>query len=371
MAFDRLARFLPKFLGWYLSPRRNGLRDARPLVRAALGDQRFIAVDVGAANGILPHWQNLDGIAVIYQIDPRHPACLELEAANRGGNFPDLYCVIEAAVAGSEGPRTLYVSNAPTGTSLFSPDFSAAPDAGAYVSMEYFLPMTQQVIETRTLKSLLVAKQEDRSDLIKLDIQGAELEALQGLGAKRLEGLLAAEIEVGLSNIYPEAAGFADIQLFMKDHDFELFDVRVARSYLPYQGKYGHFQKEIFGTFENSPTISARVSEFDAVYFKKRSLLLADRDAQKIRRMVVCYLTYNFFSEAYSLVDSAEQQGIFSSEDGSRLKELIVKIHSVREFRPWLANTPFWNGVRRLAIRVAPRSSRRWCQYVYQDYPSG
>ena len=84
MAFDRLARFLPKFLGWYLSPRRNGLRDARPLVRAALGDQRFIAVDVGAANGILPHWQNLDGIAVIYQIDPRHPACLELEAANRG-----------------------------------------------------------------------------------------------------------------------------------------------------------------------------------------------------------------------------------------------------------------------------------------------
>jgi FkbM family methyltransferase len=371
MAFDRLARFLPKSLGWYLSPRRNGLRDAGPLVRSALGDQRLVAVDVGAANGILPHWQNLDGIAMVYQIDPRHSACLELDVANRSGNFSDLYCVIEAAVAEREGPRTLYVSNAPTGTSLFAPDFSTAPDAGAYVSMEYFLPMTQQVIETKTLEALLSAKQEDRADLIKLDIQGAELEALQGLGAQRLEGLLTAEIEVGLSNIYPEAAGFADIQQFMIGYGFELFDVRAARSYLPYQGKSGYFQKEIFGTFENSPTISARLWEFDAVYFKKRSLLLADRDAQKIRRMIVCYLTYNFFSEAYSLVASAEEQEIFSNENARQLRELIVRIHNVREYRPWLANTPFWNNVRRIANRIAPRSAPRWCQYVYQDYPSG
>jgi len=46
-----------------------------------------------------------------------------------------------------------------------------------------------------------------------------------------------------------------------------------------------------------------------------------------------------------------------SDKDGIRLKELIVEIHNVREFRPWLANTPFWNGIRRLfaASRHAAR----------------
>ncbi len=155
MSFHSIVPFLPKSFRRFLSPRRYGLDQAKPYVRALVGDQRLVAVDVGAAKGILPHWHTLDGVALIYQIEPRKSACDELVQINSLGKHPDLYRVLCAAVAGSDGPRTLYISQAETGTSLFYPDISAAPDAGAYVSLEYFFPITEQVIQTQTLDTLL------------------------------------------------------------------------------------------------------------------------------------------------------------------------------------------------------------------------
>ena len=371
MALESIAPFLPKTFRRLLSPRRYGLDQAKPYMRALVGEQRLVAVDVGAAKGILPHWQKLDGIALIYQIEPRNSACEELVQINKLGRHPDLYRVLCAAVAGSSGPRTLYVSRVDTGTSLFYPDIAAAPDAGAYVSLEYFFPITEQTIDTQTLDSLLAGSDERQVDLIKLDIQGAELEALQGLGAGRLNDLLAVEVEVGLSNIYKEAGDFHRIQEFMKDGQFELFDVRVARAHLPAGGSDSYYQTRIFSVYPNSPTISARALEFDAVYFRKRSKVLETRDPDKIRRMLACYLAYNFFAEAYSLVEESEKLRIVSPQLSAQLRELIVTIHREREFQPWLADSRFWSFVRRMGMRVAPRSAPRWCQYMYQNYPSG
>jgi FkbM family methyltransferase len=371
VAFERVVKVLPKSFERYLSPGRYGLRVARNYVQELLGNQRLVAVDVGAAHGILPHWHALHGIACIYQIEPRDEACAELGRINAASSHPEFYRVVRAAVAGTEGPRTLYVSNAPTGTSLFPPDFSAVADAGAYLSEDYFFPIVEQTIETRTLRSILDELSEARADLIKLDIQGAELEALQGLGDNYLNELLGGELEIGMTGIYPEAANFGACQEFMISRGFDLFDVRVARAHLPYRGQQGAFQTEIFSTYGNSPTISARIWEFDAVYFRRRSLLLAERNAEKIRRMAVCYLTYNFFAEAFNLIEGAGELKIFSEAEASHLRKLIVEIHRVRESRPWLGNNRFWRSMRRIGERVAPRSSPRWCQYMYQNYPSG
>jgi FkbM family methyltransferase len=371
LAFNSLLPYLPQALRRLLSPRRSGLDQAKPFMRALVGDQRLVAVDVGAAKGILPHWFTLDGIALIYQVEPRNDACEELVRINKAGKHPDLYRVLCAAVAGSNGPRTLYVSQVETGTSLFYPNVASAADGGAYVSMEYFFPINEETVQTQTLDTLLTNSGENQVDLIKLDIQGTELEALQGMGRSRLDNLLAIELEIGLLNIYREAPDFGRIQEFMNERGFDLFDVRVARSHLSAGGSDSYYQTKIFSVYPNSPTISARACEFDAVYFRRRSSVLNMKVANQIRRMVACYLTYNFFSEAFSLVEEGERLGIVSAEVAEELKDLIVKIHYEREFLPWLADTRFWNFVRRFGARIAPRSAPRWCQYMYQNYPSG
>jgi FkbM family methyltransferase len=354
-----------------LAPRHTDGLTATGLMQTIRGQQRFVAIDVGAANGLLPHWELLNHAAQVYQIEPRKDACAALKRTNMAMGLDAARHVVCAGVAGSDGPRTLYVSNVPTGTSILKFEPDAGVDCADYVDPNYLFPITEQLIETRQLSSIMNDAGEPRVDMVKLDIQGAELEALQGLGSDRLRGLLGAELEVGLHAFYPREARFPAVEQFMNDMGMELFDVRVARVRRPLHGAYGAYEAEIFSVDPNSPTIAARIWEFDAVYFRKKSLLLARADAGEIRRMVLVYATYNYYSEAYSLIDKAEHAKIFDAETAMGLKQAIVDLHHVANYRPWLANTPFWRKLRALGMRIAPRNAPRWCQHMYQEYPNG
>ncbi|WP_171015157.1 FkbM family methyltransferase [Methylocystis sp. B8] len=336
-----------------------------------LNEERFVAIDVGAANGLLPHWNLLNGVAHVYQVEPRQDACAELERANQAAGLTATRHVVCAGVAATDGPRTLYVSNVPTGTSILKFEPGAGADCADYVDPSYLFPIVEQRIETRRLASILNDVGEPRVDLIKLDIQGAELEALRGLGPERLPDLLGAELEVGMHAFYPEEARFPAIERFMNEIGLELFDVRVARVRRPLNGAEGGYETEIFSVDPNSPTIAARIWEFDAIYFRKKSLLLSKGDAGEVRRMTLVYATYNYYSEAHSLVDKAEHAGIFDATAAAELKQAIVDLHHVATYRAWLANTPFWRRVRALGARIAPRNAPRWCQHMYQAYPNG
>lgn len=354
-----------------VSPRRTDALDPRLVGREILGDGRFVAVDIGAANGLLPHWQWLDGVANVYQIEPRADACRELEEANTRSPRPELYRVIQAAVSGQDGLRTLYVSNAPTGASLLRTDPASVPDCADYVDLDYLYPMTEQPIETQSLATLLREHGETQVDLVKLDTQGTELEVLRGLGGQLTPDVLGVELEIGMHAFYPKEARFCAVEQFMESIQFELFDLRVARVALPKGKRFDWYQREVFGVYCNSPTVSARIWEVDAIYFRKRSTLLAERDAAKLRRMILVYCTYNFFAEAYSLAEKGEAEGVLGASEVAQLRQLIVDLHHVRHYRPWLADTPFYRWVRNKAYAIAPRSAPRWCQYMYQDYPNG
>jgi FkbM family methyltransferase len=353
------------------APRRTDGMTAAGLLRTILEQETFVAVDVGAANGLLPHWELLNAAAEVYQVEPRKDACAELERINDAAGLSATRHVICAGVAGSDGPRTLYVSNVPTGTSIlrFEPDSGA--DCTDYVDANYLFPIREQRIETRRLSSIMTEAGEARVDLVKLDIQGAELEALRGLGQDRLPVLLGAELEVGLHAFYPREARFPAVEQFMNDIGMELFDVRVARVRRPLHGEYGAYEADIFAVDPNSPTIAARIWEFDAVYFRKKSVVLARGDQGEVRRMAVAYATYNYYSEAHSLIEKAERADILDVDTARDLKQAIVDLHRVANYRPWLANTPFWRKTRALGMRLAPRNAPRWCQHMYQAYPNG
>jgi FkbM family methyltransferase len=349
-------------------------RDAAQVVTTAreiLGEQRLVAVDVGAAMGLLPHWESLDGIATIYQVEPRADACRDLETQNARRKHTKMYHVVEAALAEHSGTATLYVSNAPTGTSLLKPDPASSRDCSDYVDLTYLYPLNEQKIGVESLTTLMDRLDERQLDLIKLDVQGSELPILRGLDVSRRNGLLGVEIEIGLHDFYPDQHGFGDAVRLLETQGLELFDVRVARIHRPFQNDHGYYQRQIFSVYANSPTISARIWEFDAIFFRRKSAILAQRDPAQVRRMILVYCTYNFFSEAYSLVEKAEAAAILPADQAARLKSAIVELHRVRHARTWLADAPQMERWRRLMYRVAPRSAPRWCQYMYQSYPNG
>lgn len=355
-----------------VAPRRTDSLDVASLSRALLGDQRFVAMDVGAAKGLLPHWEDLPHFATVYQIEPREDACKELEAINAAAGYPPQGCrVIAAGLSGTGGEHVLYVSNSPTGSSLYEihPDLSA--DCAPYVDLRYLFPMVPVPIQTTSLGGLLDDQAEPRLDLIKLDIQGAELDVLKGLGADRMNGLLGIEAELGLHSLYPSHTRFTAAHGYLQECGFELFDVRVARVHMHRDGDHEYFQTRVFSTYGNAPTISARIWEFDALYLRSRSNVLGSEDPGLLRRMIVVYCTYNFFAEAYDLVESARAKGLFDENTARDLCQAIVDVHHVRHYRPWLSDTRMMRWLRRKAYAIAPRSAPRWCQYMYQNYPNG
>jgi FkbM family methyltransferase len=352
---------------WCLRDRQNCLE----LSNQILGAQKFVAIDVGAANGLLPHWESLDGVANIHQIEPRADACRDLEAANALRSQPNLYNVVQTALSEKGGPTTLYVTSAPTGSSLLPFDAMEATDCSEYVDRTYLHPIVEVTIETETLGSIMERIALPRCDLIKLDVQGAELQILRGLEEVRRSDLLGVELEIGVHDLYPKEAGLEAVLPFMQANGLELFDVRVARVHRPSGNDHSYYQRKIFSVYGNSPSVSARIWEFDAVFFRRKSLIIASGDIAALRRMAIVYCTYNFFSEAYDILEKGQTAGILSESEATRLKGLIVELHRVKAFRVWLADTPGMDRWRRLMYRIAPRSAPRWCQYMYQNYPNG
>lgn len=354
-----------------LAPRRTDALTEVSLSRDLLGAQRFVAVDVGAANGLLPHWQHLPHVGTVYQIEPREDACRELERLNAAAGYPGLCRIVAAGLSRDGGERTLYVSNAPTGSSLLPIDPAGAADSADYVDLRYLYPIAPMPVQTLSLDALMDRHAEPNIDLVKLDIQGAELEVLEGLRPTRASALMAVEVELGLHDLYPKEAAFGAAHAFLQSNGFELFDVRVARVHLPRDGDHEHFQTRVFSTYANSPSVSARIWEFDALYFRRRSALLEAADAAALRRMMVVYCTYNFFSEAFDLVEKGRARAYFTDDEARELCQAIVDLHYVKHYRPWLADTPLMRFLRRKMYAVAPRSAPRWCQYMYQNYPNG
>lgn len=292
-----------------------------------LGDVDCIAVDCGAARGLLPHWRNLLGIASLFLFEPDESAHAgifrSLDAHGYQKSRDPKVEVIGKALSARGGPRVLHVTNVPTGSSLFELDLEFALE---YADRSYFLPMRDVSIETHTLADALPKQQAPHIDMMKLDTQGAELEILQGLDDERMRNILSIETEIAMHRATRGQPTFADVQAFMDARDMELFDLVPKRSHLKYSGN-DDYQRAIFGTYANAPTVAPRLWELDAMYFKKPEVVLAARDAASVRRLCLAYCIYGFFAHAHRLLDRALAAGVIDASVRDRLQPAIVEWH--------------------------------------------
>lgn len=344
--------------------KRKWKRTPRPYMAAILAGERMLGIDVGAAVGLQPQWLPFLGTVEFLAFEPHEPSRRELQGIFSRMGFGSMFRVLPHALSGSGGERQLHITNVPTGTSILP--LKTSSRFFSYVRPGYYFPMRTEKIETRKLADVLDEIREHKIDLIKLDTQGSEEEILRGLDGPRLSGLLLAEAEIPFHDVHENQTSFHSLEKFLCDHGMEMMNFTVARSYRPRNGVKDGYQREVFGVHWHSPKISARIWEIDAVFFRRPELILLD-GGPAVRKLIVCYCAYNYFSEAFWLSEEAQKQGVFTPQEAGEIQAQIKLWHRKIHYRFWHAPTSFWNWWRGKLQHY--RLNLNWGQYIWLQPP--
>jgi hypothetical protein len=174
-----------------------------------------------------------------------------------------------------------------------------------------------------TLSDFIDKYQRPLPDLLKLDVQGAELDILRGIRSEHWAGLLGIQAEVGFVEFYQGQPLFGDVDAFMRSQGFQMFDVLPVRSYR-FDGEDSHAQLRRHLNLERNRTdISRRLIEADALYIRPPEEILETGDTAKILKLFSILFLYRFFDEALWLIEAASKRGRLTAQDQNALLSMI------------------------------------------------
>lgn len=144
-----------------------------------------------------------------FEVDPA--LCARLNKDARQG-----FVFHPQAIARDRAVRTFHETQHPMCASLYAPD-ERWPDV--FHNLEVTRHKALGTLETVSLDQFADAQGVPEIDFIKLDIQGAELEAFQG-GVRSLKNVLAIISEVEFVPMYVDQPLFGDVDAFLRQQGF-------------------------------------------------------------------------------------------------------------------------------------------------------
>ena len=162
-------------------------------------------VDIGARGGLHPCWVDCSIVVQGVGFDADAEECARLNARGDGVRY------LPYALGSRDGAKaTLYITDSPGSSSLLEPNREVLDQFlyGSRISVTTTTPVTLTTLDTAC------ERHEIAPDVIKLDIQGAELDVLRG-AVRTLANALLIESEVEFQPLYVGQPLFRDIDAFM------------------------------------------------------------------------------------------------------------------------------------------------------------
>lgn len=301
---------------------------------ALLGDAKLVVADVGAANGVLPHFRPALEVATFFLFEPEKEAYEKLQAQFFESPRKNAH-LINTALSAAGGKRAFYMTNRRTGSSLLP----IRSDAMEYGQSSYFFPQKEVEIETKKIQDVLEEAGEQALHMIKIDVQGGELEVLQGMSASQASTLLSAEVEIGMPGSYVGEPTLADIDTWMKPRGLVLFDIMPARAQLTLDDDRHAYHTRVFETYRSDASVRSRVWYVEAFYFREEDRVLKTHQAQEVRRLSAAYALHGFFAHAYRLTTKALDAKILSQKQASEMHEILKRWHNIKLDRSLFGRT--------------------------------
>jgi len=186
-------------------------------------------IDAGARGGIQHQWISSPYPVAILGFEPDEDECRSLNKGLRKGKGGDQTPTIRYfpyALDKERGRRKLYLYRDRRLSSFFHPNMDALKyfPLDTLLMPDAFAVDAEVIVECVSLDECRRNEGIPEVDFIKLDTQGSELGILQG-GSETLSQAFGVAVEVAFVAIYEGQPLFSDVDTFLRERGFSLFDL--------------------------------------------------------------------------------------------------------------------------------------------------
>jgi FkbM family methyltransferase len=261
-----------------------------PLLAKLLSATRIVGLDIGARGGFTTDLAPIAAAVEAIGFEPDAEECARLNAAAAAANGLRSLRYVPAAVGLAAGDRTLNLYRARGCTSLFTGD---SDFAAMYAREDFFILDGQATVHVERLDDAAERFGFAGAHYMKIDIQGAELEAMQSAPKLVGESLLAIRSEVEFAPLYKGQPLFADIDAELRTKGFLL--ARFPQMHAWRRGTRARGDRWAEGPV---PLSEGELVHGDALYFRRPETMPADTVEQQDRLLALALLAF-----AYGHVD--------------------------------------------------------------------
>lgn len=265
-------------------------------------------IDIGCSGGLDPKWKEILPDVNYYGFDPNEDECIRL--ASLPTNYKNAN-YLPYAVSGHDGPAKLYKTRSIYCYSLLKPDMSIL---GRFSFASLFDLVGEELLDTITLDSCKELS-DVHVDIIKIDAQGLEKAILEG-GKSKIRQALYVETESGFTPNYIGESTQADVDIYMREQGFLLFDMLTYR--MPYSNNFADLEerksqllwaesvwlRDLIAMYSNNDNI---LTDADRIIFLKMTLLCAVLGA---------------YDYGLALVQLGHKLGLLSDDELNRLSKI-------------------------------------------------
>lgn len=181
-------------------------------------------VDAGARDGVHAMFQEMAPLLHVVGFEPDGTECQRLNTAS-GARWRSL-TYLPCGLGERDAEQSLHLCRSRGTSSFYQPNqtwLDRFPDSQRYEVVE------TQAVRVRSLDSLRrdpAVRMPSSIDFIKLDIQGAELDALKGSQETLRQQVIGVEVEVEFAPLYEGQPLFRDVDAYLAGCGFSLFKLR-------------------------------------------------------------------------------------------------------------------------------------------------
>lgn len=306
-----------------------------PAIETELAQHPFVICDVGAAGGIYSLFAGSRGPWKAHGFEPMPDSMAHLRRLYAGSGQVTLH---DVALTDHDGEATFTIfTDYPTSSSLL--DNHLVQEAGTADRREI-------KVTCRTLDGM-VRDGCAAPDFIKLDTEGSELSVLKGGGHMVGSECLGVVSEIKFLPFSDRTTTLADMDIFLRDKGFVLFDIQTARCSRSVGDRFGG---------KKGALDSAYVLYLRNFYHLYADHLAGDPATARVKllKMVVLAARFLYLDYAAELVDFGRSENLLTAAEATELFAVVCGCHDLS----W--RIPNFPGKARLALVLD------WLSYMLQ-----